>query len=146
MGATSGSQEYEWGSPVVSAMSLRPSEYWARQCHVGASFMRPAEAPLRSVVGVDHVMWGSDYPHREGSYPFSRQALRAAFATASPDELRQVLAVNAARVYGLDLAFLDGVAASVGPTHAEIAVPLEAAEVPDDAFRCPAFAGFEPQP
>jgi predicted TIM-barrel fold metal-dependent hydrolase len=144
MGATSGSQEFEWGSPVVNAMSLRPSEYWARQCHVGASFMRPAEAPLRTVVGPDRVMWGSDYPHREGSFPYSREAMRAAFAGAEPVELQQLLGGNAARVYGFDLDALAPVAAAVGPTHAEIAVPLGPAEVPADAFRCPAFAGFEP--
>jgi hypothetical protein len=106
--------------------------------------MRPAEAPLRAVVGPDRVMWGSDYPHREGSFPYSREALRAAFAGADPAELQQLLAGNAARVYGFDLDALAPVAAAVGPTHAEIALPLGAAEVPADAFRCPAFAGFEP--
>ena len=35
-----GSQEREWGLPIVEKLSLKPSEYWARQCHVGASFIR----------------------------------------------------------------------------------------------------------
>jgi predicted TIM-barrel fold metal-dependent hydrolase len=137
-----GSQEYEWGMPVVSEMSLRPSEYWARQCHVGASFMRPAEAPLRSVVGLDRVMWGSDYPHLEGSHPFSRQALRAAFADVDAAEVQRIVGTNAARLYGFDMEALTKVAASVGPTHDEIAQPLSPAEVPADAFRCPAFVGL----
>jgi hypothetical protein len=128
--------------PVVSEMSLRPSEYWARQCHVGASFMRPAEAPLRSVVGLDRVMWGSDYPHLEGSHPFSRQALRAAFADVEPAEVQRIVGTNAARLYGFDLEALAKVAASIGPTHEEIAQPLSPAEVPVDAFRCPAFVGL----
>ncbi|HEX3946394.1 MAG TPA: amidohydrolase family protein, partial [Acidimicrobiales bacterium] len=58
MGTAVGSQEHEWGSPVVGQLGLRPSEYWARQCHVGSSFMRPAEAALRDAVGVDRIMWG----------------------------------------------------------------------------------------
>ena len=75
MGTATGSQELEWGESVVSQLSMRPSEYWARQCHVGSSFMRPAEAAMRHAVGVDKIMWGSDYPHRESSYPFSTEAL-----------------------------------------------------------------------
>ena len=30
-------------------------------------------------IGIDRIMWGSDYPHREGTYPYSREALRQAF-------------------------------------------------------------------
>lgn len=137
-----GSQEYEWGHPVVRELSLRPSEYWARQCHVGASFMRPAEAQLRSVVGLDRIMWGNDYPHLEGCYPYSRQALRASFSSVDPAQVQQLVGTNAAQVYGFDLNALTEVAATVGPTHAEIAEPLTPAEVPADAFRCPAFIGF----
>ena len=35
---------------------------------------------MRDQVGVDRIMWGSDYPHLEGCWPFSRQHLRLAFA------------------------------------------------------------------
>jgi predicted TIM-barrel fold metal-dependent hydrolase len=142
MRTTSGSQEQEWGLPVVGGMSLRPSQYWARQCHVGSSFMRPAEAVLRHAVGLDKIMWGSDYPHKESSFPYSREALRAAFANVDPAEVAQMVGGNAAAVYGFDLAALGEVAARVGPTHEEIAAPLPAGEVPADALRCPAFAGL----
>lgn len=137
-----GSQEYEWGHPVVENLSLRPSEYWARQCHVGSSFMRPAEAVLRHAVGVDRIMWGSDYPHKESSFPFSRQALRLTFSGVDPVEVQAMVGGNAARLYGFDLAALEPVAARVGPTHQEIARPLEPGEVPADADRCPAFVGL----
>src|SRR4029078_2775811 len=43
MGSAVGSQEAVWGRSVVGRLSLRPSEYWQRQCHIGASFIRPAE-------------------------------------------------------------------------------------------------------
>jgi predicted TIM-barrel fold metal-dependent hydrolase len=142
MGRTEGSQEQEWGLPVVSALSLPPSGYWARQCHVGASFIRPPEAQLRHAVGVDRIMWGSDYPHREGSHPYSRQALRASFSGVGCDEVQLMLAGNAARLYRFDLGFLGSIAASVGPTHEEVARPLVPGEVPADAERCPAFAGL----
>jgi len=137
-----GSQEYEWGQPVVNTLSLRPSEYWARQCQVGSSFMRPAEAVLRHAVGVDKIMWGSDYPHKEASYPYSKEALRLAFAGVDPLEVQQMVGTNAARVYGFDLASLATFADAVGPTHAEIAEPLPYDQIPTEAIRCPAFVGL----
>jgi predicted TIM-barrel fold metal-dependent hydrolase len=144
MGTATGSQEREWGEAVVSGLSMPPSEYWARQCHVGSSFMRPAEAAMRHAVGVDKIMWGSDYPHRESSYPFSREALRLSFAGIDPVEVQQMLGGNAARLFGFDLGSLDDDARRVGPTHEEIGQPLEAGEIPRGAGRCPAFAGIAP--
>ena len=54
-------------------------------------------------LGLHKVMWGSDYPHNEGTSPFSRESLRRAFHDWSPEDLRQVLAGTAADVYGFDL-------------------------------------------
>jgi predicted TIM-barrel fold metal-dependent hydrolase len=142
MGTAVGSQEYEWGCPVVEKLSLRPSEYWARQCHIGSSFMRPAEAALRYAVGVDRIMWGSDYPHKEASFPFSREALRVAFAGVDAGEVQAMVGDNAAHLYRFDLASLRQLATRVGPTHAEIAQPLPVDAIPADADRCPAFAGL----
>jgi hypothetical protein len=144
MGTATGSQELEWGQSVVSQLSLRPSEYWARQCHVGSSFMRPAEAAMRHAVGVDTIMWGSDYPHKESSYPFSTEALRLSFAGVDPIEVQAMLGGNAARLFGFDLDALGEVASRVGPTHDQIASPLGTDEIPADAGRCPAFAGVSP--
>jgi len=141
MGSATGSQEEEWGMEVVGALSRRPSEYWARQCHVGASFMRPAEAPLRHTIGLDRVMWGSDYPHKEASFPFSREALRLSFADVEPAEVQAMVGLNAARVYGFDVDALAPVAARVGPSVDEIARPLAPSDVPAGAEKCPAFAG-----
>ncbi len=142
MSNTVGSQEYEWGHPVVSGLSLPPSGYWARQCAVGASFIRPAEAALRHAVGVERILWGSDYPHKESSFPFSREALRASFAGVDPAEVAAMVGGNAARVYGFDLEALAPLAAAVGPTVAEIARPLPPEDIPPESFRCPAFAGL----
>jgi predicted TIM-barrel fold metal-dependent hydrolase len=141
MRTASGSQEIEWGRSVVERLSLTPSEYWARQCHVGSSFIRPSEVPLRHAVGVDRIMWGSDYPHREASFPYSRQALRLAFAGVDPAEVRAMVGENAARLYGFDLDALAPIAARVGPLVADVARPLAVDEIPSDAERCPAFVG-----
>ncbi len=92
-----GSQEHVWGKPVTDRLSLSPSEYFARQCNVGASFIRPAEVPLRHAVGLDKIMWGTDYPHKEASTPYTSEALRAAFAGVPHDETAMMLGGNAAR-------------------------------------------------
>src|SRR5580698_8358741 len=94
MGGATASQELEWGREVVGRLSLKPSEYWARQCHVGSSFIRPAEVGIRHQVGVDRIMWGSDYPHKEGSYPYTREHLRASFAGVPHEEIAAMLGRN----------------------------------------------------
>ena len=142
MATAVGSQEHVWGEPVMAKLSLKPSEYWARQCHVGASFMRADEAKLRYQVGVDKIMWGSDYPHKEASFPFSREAIRLAFADCPPEETAKLLGGNAAALYGLDLDLLAPIAARVGPSIEETARPLTVGDVPLEAERCPAFVGF----
>ena len=76
-------------------------------------------------------MWGSDYPHDEGTHPYTTESLRRSFAGTDPDELQQLLAGNAARVYGFDLDALAPIAARVGPTVDEVAVPLDT--VPADS-------------
>jgi predicted TIM-barrel fold metal-dependent hydrolase len=135
-----GSQEREWGLPVVEKMSLMPSEYWARQCHIGASFMRPSEVPLRDQVGADRIMWGSDYPHKESSHPFSKEAIRLSFSDLDPDEVQALLGGNAAALYGFDLDALRPLAAGIGPTVEEVARPLSPADFPEGSQKCPAFA------
>src|SRR6478752_3074286 len=60
------------------------------------------------------------------------------FAAVEPDEVARMVGLNAAEVYGFDLDALAPVAERVGPTVAEVAVPLD--EIPADS-RSIAFAG-----
>ncbi|WP_221355044.1 amidohydrolase family protein [Streptomyces beigongshangae] len=129
--------ESRFGAGLAASMGEGPSRVWRDNCFVGASFMRPHEVPLRHRIGLDKIMWGSDYPHDEGTYPYSREGLRAAYAGLPAAEVAAMAGGNAARVYGFDLDLLDAVAAEVGPTVEEIAEPLE--EPPADATS-PVFA------
>jgi hypothetical protein len=119
---------------------MRPSEYFVRQCHVGASFLPPRDCDRRAEVGVDRIMWGTDYPHTEGSYPYTKELLRLTFEGVDPGEIQQIVAGNAARVYGFDLTHLAPLAARVGPAKAEIAQPIEYASLPAAARKCPGFS------
>ena len=114
----------------------RPSEYFSEHCWVGMSFPSPGEAATRNQLGADRIMWGSDYPHDESTFPHTREGLRRAFAGASRSDLERMLAGNAAEVYGFDLGALAGLAARWGPTVDELSVPYQG--VPD-GNRSPAF-------
>ena len=139
-GGAEGSQEAKFGAGAIEALSLSPSEYWARQCHVGSSFIRRQEVDLRHAVGVDRIMWGSDFPHLEGCWPFSRHHLRLAFAGVPEDEVRLMVGRNAADLYGFDWDQLETLADRHGPTVAEVAEPLDPEDIPEESLRCPAFA------
>jgi predicted TIM-barrel fold metal-dependent hydrolase len=139
-GGAGGSQEAQFGEGVIEELSLSPSEYWARQCHLGSSFIRRHEVGLRGAVGVERIMWGSDYPHLEGCWPYTREHLRMAFEDVPEGEIRQMVGGNAAQLYGFDEDLLANLADRHGPTVEEIAQPLPPEEIPDEALRCPAFA------
>jgi hypothetical protein len=126
--------ELKYGPDDV--LPLSPSEYFARNCWVGVSFPSPVEAATRFAIGVDRFMWGADYPHDEGTYPNTREGLRRAFAGTDRVELQQLLAGNAAKLYGFDLDVLQTYADHCGPTIEELDVPYEG--VPD-GNRSPAF-------
>jgi predicted TIM-barrel fold metal-dependent hydrolase len=101
------------------------TEYFHQNVHIGVSQPSLADVKACQVLGYDFFMWGSDYPHDEGTYPFTREHLRQVFAGRPEPELRQMLAGNAASVYDFDLAKLAPAAERFGPSVADIAVPLD---------------------
>lgn len=95
--------------------TMKPSEYFHRQVFLGASCMPRREAEMRAEIGVANIMWGSDYPHPEGTWPYTKQQMIETFRDLPERELRDMLGLNAARVYGFDLPALEKVAARIGP-------------------------------
>jgi predicted TIM-barrel fold metal-dependent hydrolase len=100
---------------IGEALGKPPTEIWRSNCYVGASFMSRGEAMVRDRIGVDRIMWGADYPHIEGTWPYSITALRDALLGCTADEIRLMCSETAARVYGFDLEFLRPIAERVGP-------------------------------
>ena len=101
-------------------LPTRPTECWRRQCHVGATFMSPLEAGMRTEIGVDVIMWGADFPHPEGTWPYTRESLQRTFAGVPAPDARAMLGANAAALYGFDLDELAPLAAAVGPDVAQL--------------------------
>lgn len=124
--------EQFWMSGIRDRLELRPSEYWRRHCYLGASFLARHEAEVLDELGVENVMWGADYPHMEGTHPYTRESLRATFSGISEADTRKTLCENAARVYGFDLEVLRGRAEEVGPSVEELAVPFALRDKPRD--------------
>jgi predicted TIM-barrel fold metal-dependent hydrolase len=121
---------------LTERLKKHPDQYWTDHFFFGASFMAPREAPLRDQIGVGQIMWGSDYPHAEGTHPYTLESLRNTFSEVPPEDLHPILGENAARFYGLDVARLRAIADRVGPTVDAVAEPIH--ELPDSlsyAFR-----------
>lgn len=109
----------------VQSLPEPPSFYAKRNCYFGASFPGKREIEGRHEVGLGHILWGSDYPHYEGSFPYSREAMRLAFSGLPEAEVRAMLGENAARLYGFDLEKLRPLARKAGVMPADVARPLE---------------------
>jgi predicted TIM-barrel fold metal-dependent hydrolase len=114
-----------------NALPRSATEYFRQNCWVGASFPGPEDWEARTAMAPGRFMWGNDYPHDEGTAPFTKETLRAVFHGVPETELREVLAGNVARCYDFDLDALAPLAAQHGPTVEELATPLT--ELPDDA-------------
>lgn len=122
---------------IAKHLPRPPSSYFATNCLVGASFLSASEAAARDAIGVDRLMWGSDYPHPEGAWPWSRESLRVACVGVTDDDLRAIVGQNAIDCYGMELGVLERAAAAVGPTLEELRQPP--GSTPDGAHLSWAF-------
>ena len=96
---------------------LRPSDFFRR--NVVLSFQEDAIGiRLRDTIGVDNMMWGSDYPHSESTFPQSRKILAEILAGVPEDEQARIVGGTTARVYHFDVARLTPAAAPRDNAHA----------------------------
>ncbi|TXS96101.1 amidohydrolase [Parahaliea maris] len=98
-----------------SHLSLSPSEYFARNVAIGASCVPRRDLDLRTQLGDTKLMWGSDYPHPEGTWPQTPDYFKETFSGFPEDDGRKILGENAVEWYGLDRARLQEVANEIGP-------------------------------
>ena len=134
-----GTPFYEHTREALEGLERLPSEYFATNCYVGG----PHDLRRAVDAGVPNLMWGADFPHSEGTAPFSVESLRAELADLSPDVIDELVCGRAAAVYGFDLAALQPIADEIGPTIAELTTPLADSEWPSypDETACSVFRG-----
>ncbi len=99
----------------TSHLSLKPSEYFRRNVFLGASCMPRREAEMRHEIGIENLIWGSDYPHPEGTWPFTKKQMIETFHDIPEDEAAKMLGGNAASLFGFDTEKLGEIAARIGP-------------------------------
>jgi predicted TIM-barrel fold metal-dependent hydrolase len=103
------------GTGYKRNLKLKPSEYFRRNIRVGSSVMSRREAELRHEIGLSTIMWGTDYPHPEGSWPTTRQIMIETFRGLPEDEIAAILGGNAADFYGFDTGKLAPLVERIGP-------------------------------
>jgi predicted TIM-barrel fold metal-dependent hydrolase len=103
------------GRPPKRWLSLSPRDAWQRNCAAAATAATFEEIQEARRLGVETVMWGSDYPHVEGGWPNSWQEIRQAFATVPEEDVRRMVGENAVRFYGFDPQILEPLVTRIGP-------------------------------
>ncbi len=74
--------------------------YWKK--HMVSSFMvDPLGLELIGRIGVDQVMWSTDYPHNESTYGYSRRSLKQVMDQVGPQAAAQIAGGNARRFLGI---------------------------------------------
>ena len=130
------------GKAARGHLSMLPSEYFDRNCGIGSSNTRRRELARRYEIGVGNIMWGNDFPHPEGTWPYTREFLKDRFWDIPEDETEKILGLNAAEFYNFDLDKLGPIAERIGPTPEELGQTdhVGAVEVGRPQGRRPALA------
>jgi predicted TIM-barrel fold metal-dependent hydrolase len=105
---------------ATEPLTMLPSEYFDRNCAIGASNTRRRELERRYEIGVGNIMWGNDFPHPEGTWPYTRDFLKDRFWDIPVDETAKILGLNQAEFYGFEIEKLQAIADRVGPTPADL--------------------------
>jgi predicted TIM-barrel fold metal-dependent hydrolase len=117
-------------------LSKLPSEYCMENVFIGWTAVAPFETEDAVRHGYEsQVLWGSDYPHPEGSWqlartddeePMTHLHLRDSFAHIPAESAAAMIGRNAIRVYGFDADKLQAVANRINSlTFEQLATPLD---------------------
>jgi predicted TIM-barrel fold metal-dependent hydrolase len=84
---------------MKSGIKNKPSHYFRHNFH--ATFQQDDQTGLmaRHIPGVETLMWASDYPHTDSTWPYSHKVVEELFAEVPDDERRLITYQNAARLY-----------------------------------------------
>ena len=85
---------------LLTQLKMKPSDYWRRQCR--ATFQNDRiGAKLLDDLGVENIMWGSDYPHSDGVFPDSQEYIQRQFGHLPETTQRKITCENAGKFYRL---------------------------------------------
>ena len=89
-----------WLRPVIPRL---PSEYFKQNCF--ATFMEePTMVAYCLTQGLeDNMVWASDYPHPEGSFPHCGESISRVLSDVSEEHAAKLLGLNAARIFNIKI-------------------------------------------
>ena len=102
------------------SVTMLPSEYVDRNCFTGLAGVKRRELGMRYEIGIGNMLWGTDFPHPEGTWPNTHEWLCKTFFDIPIDETRQMLGLSAAEIFGFDLDALVPLAEKIGPTPSDL--------------------------
>ena len=93
--------DFEWEDRFHDlGLTMKPSDYWRRQCKATFQF-DTIGTKLIDDIGVETLMWGSDYPHGDGVWPDSDRYIAEQFGHLPAEVTHKITCENAGRFYGL---------------------------------------------
>src|SRR4029077_7193277 len=115
------------------SLTMPPSEYWKRQ--VWATYQTdPVGVKLLDELGVDKVMWGSDFPHPDGVWPDSKEYIARELGHLPADVRRKIVCETAARLstlaWLLPVRGRGGRAGGGAADHGRLGLPLGRQDFP----------------
>jgi predicted TIM-barrel fold metal-dependent hydrolase len=92
-----------WAEPMLGLkrLSRLPSEYLQEHAHWGF-WDDPIGMEVRRYIGVDRIMWSTDFPHIVSRWPESRKLVDEQFVGVPEQERHAILAGNAVKFFHLD--------------------------------------------
>jgi predicted TIM-barrel fold metal-dependent hydrolase len=87
-----------WGEVNLKYL---PSEYWLTNWFV-TFIIDQYGVHNRDFIGVDTMMWSSDYPHHGNDWPYSRKVIQSLFSGVSDEDKHKITCDNAVRIFHLD--------------------------------------------
>jgi predicted TIM-barrel fold metal-dependent hydrolase len=99
---------------------MLPSEVVDRNCFTGLANAKRRELGMRYEIGIDNMLWGTDFPHPEGTWPNTHEWLTKTFFDIPIDETRRMLGLAAGETFGFDMEALAPLAEKIGPTPTDL--------------------------
>ncbi len=91
--------------PPGQQLSKLPSEYFAENIYV--TFQDDWTAfRFADAMNWRHLMWASDFPHSDSTWPWSRKVLAEQTTELTDEQLKAILCDNVAALYGIDTSVL----------------------------------------
>ncbi len=95
--------DHQWDRQKLAriGMSMKPSEYFHRQCYVNFWF-EVIGVEMREYIGLDNIMWEPDFPHPTCTWPNSQDYIHRGMGKLSDEERQKILVDNAVKVFNLE--------------------------------------------